>query len=104
MKPKYFGTDGIRGKGFSELSAQLAFHLGNSLTEALNNKNIVIGMDTRQSSNMLAHMVASGALLSGANVFFAGIVSTPMIAHYSKLYNMVGIMITASHNPYDDNL
>src|SRR5690554_7106406 len=99
MGLKYFGTDGIRGKGFTELSADLAFHLGNALKEALNNNTIVIGLDTRSSSPMLAHMVASGALLAGLDVYFAGVISTPMIAHYSKLKNITGIMITASHNP-----
>src|SRR5690554_4801650 len=103
MGLKYFGTDGIRGKGFTELSASLAFHLGNALKEALNNDTVVIGLDTRSSSPMLAHMVASGALLAGLDVYFAGILSTPMIAHYSKLKNIIGIMITASHNPYMDN-
>lgn len=103
MKPKYFGTDGIRGKGFTELSAKLALHLGNALKEALDNEKIVIGMDTRSSSQMLAHMVASGALLAGCEVYFAGVLSTPMIAHYSKLKGITGIMITASHNPYEDN-
>lgn len=103
MKPKFFGTDGIRGKGFSELSAELAFHLGNSLLEVYGNNKVVIGMDTRASSPMLAHMVASGAMLAGLDVLFAGVVSTPMIAHYSKLRGITGIMITASHNPYQDN-
>src|SRR5690554_173937 len=103
MGLKYFGTDGIRGKGFTELSADLAFHLGNALKEALNNDTVVIGLDTRSSSPMLAHMVASGALLAGLDVYFAGVISTPMIAHYSKLKNITGIMITASHNPFEDN-
>lgn len=103
MQPKYFGTDGIRGKGFSELTANLAFHLGNSLKEAFNNKIVIIGEDTRLSSPMLAKMVASGALLSGLDVYYAGVVSTPMIAYYAKLKNATGIMITASHNYYLDN-
>lgn len=103
MKQIYFGTDGIRGKGFEKLSAKLAFHLGNSLKEVYENNTLVIGMDTRSSSSMLAHMVASGAMLAGINVLFAGVVSTPMIAHYSKLTGIIGIMITASHNPYEDN-
>lgn len=98
-----FGTDGIRGKGFTELTAKLAFNLGNSLKEALNNKIVVIGQDTRKSSTMLAHMVAAGALLAGLDVYYAGIVSTPMISHYSKVKEITGIMITASHNPFEDN-
>ncbi|MDY0276445.1 MAG: hypothetical protein RBQ97_00005 [Acholeplasma sp.] len=103
MKPKYFGTDGLRGQGFKELNARLAYKLGQGLKEALNNDKVVIGMDTRDSSSMLAHMVAAGALTAGMSVFFAGVVSTPMIAHYSKQKGFAGIMITASHNPYTDN-
>ena len=60
-------------------------------------------MDTRQSSPLLAYGVANGLLACGVNVLFAGVVSTPMIAYYSKIKNMIGVMITASHNPYTDN-
>jgi len=100
---KYFGTDGIRGVGFKELNEKLAFKLGQGLKEALNCKKVVIGLDTRQSSNMLAYMLAAGALSVGVDVIFAGIASTPMIAYYSKLKKIAGVMITASHNPYEDN-
>ena len=103
MKLKYFGTDGLRGKGFTDLTAELAYKLGQGLKPALNSNQVIIGMDTRSSSNMLAHMLAAGALSTGLNVLFAGVVSTPMIAHYSKLKQISGIMITASHNPYEDN-
>lgn len=100
---KYFGTDGVRGKSFIKLNAELAYKIGMSLKEVYNPENIVIGLDTRDSSPMLAHMVASGALSAGIDVLYAGVVSTPMIAHYSKLKQTIGIMITASHNPYTDN-
>lgn len=100
---KYFGTDGVRGKSFIKLNALLAYKIGMSLKEVYNPEYIVIGLDTRDSSPMLAHMVASGALSAGIDVLYAGVVSTPMIAHYSKLKQTIGIMITASHNPYTDN-
>ncbi|WP_162140108.1 phosphohexomutase domain-containing protein [Haploplasma axanthum] len=103
MKPEFFGTDGLRGVGFTDLNAKLAYNLGQGLKEALKSDTVVIGMDTRDSSPMLAHMVAAGALSVGMDVLFAGVVSTPMIAHYSKLKQIAGIMITASHNPYTDN-
>ena len=52
---------------------------------------------------MLAYGVAYGAALAGVNVKIAGVVSTPMIAYYSKVKDIIGVMITASHNPYTDN-
>lgn len=103
MKPKYFGTDGIRGKSFSFLTAEVAYKIGNSFRQVFNSKQLVIGADTRDSSPMLAHMVAAGALASGIDVIFAGVVPTPLIAHYSKVKGITGVMITASHNPYTDN-
>jgi phosphoglucosamine mutase len=101
--PKYFGTDGIRGIAFEKLTIELAFKLGQSLKTVLNASEIVIGMDTRESSPMLAYSIANGALALGVDVLFSGVVSTPMIAHYSKEKQIIGIMITASHNPYQDN-
>ena len=52
---------------------------------------------------MLAYGVAYGAALAGVNVKIAQVVSTPMIAYYSKMKDIFGVMITASHNPYTDN-
>src|SRR5690606_3886585 len=99
---KYFGTDGIRGTAYEKLNSKLAFKLGQAIAKRFNPESIVIGQDTRLSSNMLAHGVAYGAALGGVNVFMADVVSTPMIAYYSKMKDMIGVMITASHNPYTD--
>lgn len=100
---KYFGTDGIRGVAFEKLNAELAFRVGQAISNVLKSKTVVIGMDTRESSPMLAYSIANGILSSGYDVLFAGVVSTPMIAHYSKKNGLVGVMITASHNPFMDN-
>ncbi len=99
----YFGTDGIRGKAFEVLNSKLAFKLGQAIAKKYNPKTIVIGQDTRLSSNMLAYGVAYGAAVAGVNVDITGVVSTPMLAYYSKFKDVVGVMITASHNPYTDN-
>src|SRR5690554_424975 len=103
MKKKYFGTDGIRGGAYEELNSKLAFKLGQSIAKKYNPKTIVIGQDTRQSSSMLAYGVAYGAALAGVDVLISGVVSTPMVAYYSKVKDIIGVMITASHNPYTDN-
>lgn len=100
---KYFGTDGIRGKAFEKMNASLAYGLGQAIARELKPNQVVIGMDTRLSSPMLAYSLANGLLALGVDIAFAGVVSTPMIANYSKNHEMIGVMITASHNPYTDN-
>ena len=100
---KYFGTDGIRGIAFRQLNSELAFKVGQAIAHVLKPEVVVMGMDTRLSSPMLAYSIANGLMSQGVNINFAGVVSTPMIAHYSKTHEIIGIMITASHNPYTDN-
>ena len=100
---KYFGTDGIRGVAFEKLNSELAFRVGQVLVHTFKPKEVVIGMDTRESSPMLAYSIANGILSLGVDVLFAGVCSTPMVSHYSKLKNIIGVMITASHNPFMDN-
>ncbi len=103
LMAKYFGTDGIRGRFGVELSASLAFKVGQSLKKSLGISRLVIGIDTRESSTELMYGVASGAQSVGVNVMLAGVVSTPLISAYSKEKGIAGVMITASHNPYQDN-
>ena len=100
---KYFGTDGIRGKALEKVTPELAFKVGQALKHVLDAKTIVIGCDTRQSSDLLGISIANGAMLAGVDVIYANVVSTPMIAHYAKEHKMLGVMITASHNPFTDN-
>lgn len=99
----YFGTDGIRGEVGKNLTLKMAYAIGQSLKTVFNPSTIVIGKDTRESSELLAQHIASGAMAKGIDVIDAGVVSTPMIAYYAKTNQMIGIMITASHNPYHDN-
>lgn len=100
---KYFGTDGIRGIALEKLNTELAFRLGQAIAVVFSPKEVVIGIDTRESSPLLGYAVAHGLNARGVNVIFAGVVSTPMIAYYSKIKNIIGVMITASHNPFTDN-
>ena len=100
---KYFGTDGIRGRYGVQLTKTLAFQLGQGLKEALNTTRLVIGMDTRESSDDLMQSVISGAQSAGIDVMVAGVVTTPMISLFSYEKQITGVMITASHNPYYDN-
>lgn len=99
---RYFGTDGIRGKAYETLNETLAIKVGKALC-LLDSRDVLIGYDTRESSLMLADAIKKGALSVGKNVYVIGIIPTPGVAFNSIINNCIGIMITASHNPYYDN-
>lgn len=105
-----FGTDGIRGQANKfPVNADLALKLGKALGKQLkacgnSSARAVIGKDTRLSGYMLETALTSGLVSSGVDVFLVGPVPTPAVAHLTRsLASDVGIMLTASHNPYDDN-
>ena len=97
---KYFRTDGIRGEAYTELTLQLAYLIGQFFKN--NEKTVVIGMDTRQSSPDIAQAIYEG-LENHRDVRFAGVIPTPGLMYYTLKNNCIGIMVTASHNPYQDN-
>ena len=99
---KYFGTDGIRGVAYKELSVDLAYKVGESLG-LFNIDKLVIGIDTRESSRALADSLIKGALKVGINVFDLGVIPTPGLILESYYRKSLGVIITASHNPYTDN-
>ncbi len=99
---KYFGTDGIRGEAGVKLTSSLAYNLGKALSK-LNNDTVVIAFDTRRIKDMLAYSVAAGAMSMGLDVIIAGVLPTPALIYYSQVKEILGVMITASHNPYMDN-
>ena len=99
---KYFGTDGIRGIPNKKLTIELVTRLGMAL-KSLDINDVIIACDTRVSKDMLAFGLASGALSRGLTVHFAGVMPTPALIYNSHLKKCIGIMITASHNPYTDN-
>lgn len=97
---KYFRTDGIRGEAYTEVTLQLAYLIGLFFKD--NEKPIVIGMDTRASSPDIAHAIYEG-LKGHKDIRFAGVIPTPGLMYYTLENDCIGIMITASHNPYKDN-
>lgn len=99
---KYFGTDGIRGKAYETLTESLAIKVGKSLS-LIDSELVIIGYDTRQSNHMLANGIALGALSVNKKVIDVGVIPTPGIAFNSIKKHCIGVMITASHNPYQDN-
>lgn len=94
-----FGTDGIRGIANKDLNIELLTKLGKTLSLFKINK-VVIGQDTRISSPMLSFALISSCLSMGMNVYDEGIVTTPCLSYVSEKLNSIGVMITASHNPY----
>lgn len=97
----YFGTDGIRGKAYDSLPLLRAYQLGVAIQEVYHGDKVVIGYDTRESSIDFLNALLQG--LDGMEVIVGGMLPTPVIAYYSQVHHMIGIMITASHNPYEDN-
>ena len=112
---KIFGTDGVRGTANIEpVTAETALKLGRAAAHVFRNietvargrerHKIVIGKDTRLSGYMLENALSSGILSMGVDVLFIGPLPTPGVAYVTRsLRADAGIVITASHNPYDDN-
>ncbi|MDZ4196956.1 MAG: hypothetical protein U1C51_06930, partial [Candidatus Izemoplasmatales bacterium] len=98
----YFGTDGIRGEADTFLTVELAYKVGYSLSK-LSVKQVMIGQDTRESSPRLEQAIKKGALDAGINVLSLGVVPTPVLAYMSQEHQCFGVMITASHTPFQDN-
>ena len=105
---KYFGTDGIRGIAGESLTADLSFKVGKALGKLLTEKKehpkVIIGRDTRISCDMIEHALSAGLTSTGVHVMTIGTIPTPAIAYLTKTIETdSGIMISASHNPYQDN-
>jgi phosphoglucosamine mutase len=103
---RLFGTDGIRGVANVDLRPTVAYALGRAtayeLVEA--GGSLVVGRDTRRSGQMLVAAIAAGAASLGADVHDAGILPTPALAFLAETGAFAaGIMVSASHNPADDN-
>jgi phosphoglucosamine mutase len=106
---KLFGTDGIRGTAnIHPITAETALLVGKTTAYVLGkhstSKRVIIGKDTRLSGYMLETAVTAGLLSMGMDVFLVGPVPTPAVAHLTRsMGTCAGFMLTASHNPADDN-
>ncbi|HEY4087814.1 MAG TPA: phosphoglucosamine mutase [Bryobacteraceae bacterium] len=110
MAKKLFGTDGIRGTaGKPPLDPRTVTTLGIALAEDLQMRNaaqhpVLIGMDTRESGPSIAASLADGLRRGGVAAAFAGVLTTPGVAYLTRTGDYsAGVMISASHNPFDDN-
>lgn len=107
-KRKYFGTDGVRGKvGTFPITPEFALKLGWAAGKVLasqGSKKVLIGKDTRISGYMLESALEAGLTAAGLSPAFTGPMPTPAIAYLTRTFRAeAGIVISASHNPYDDN-
>jgi phosphoglucosamine mutase len=104
---RLFGTDGVRGVANRELTPELAFSIGRASVAALGGRErplVVIGRDTRASGLMLESALAAGACSAGGDVVRVGMVPTPALAFMTQdLGGQLGAVISASHNPAEDN-
>ena len=109
---KYFGTDGVRGLANRDLTPELAFKLGRAVATAMqadkenraDRLKVVIGRDTRISGTMLEAALAAGFCSVGVDVVLAGVIPTPGIAFLTAKGDFDGgVVISASHNPAEDN-
>lgn len=106
---RLFGTDGARGVANIDLTPELAMNIGRAAAMVLINKEtehptVLIGKDTRLSSDMLEGALVAGLCSVGANVVKLGVVPTPAVAYLIGKYNAdAGIMISASHNSFEFN-
>ena len=113
MSRKYFGTDGVRGRvGEYPITPQFVMHLGYAAGKVLAGSSdmrgerpgVLIGKDTRISGYMLESALEAGLIAAGVDVYLAGPVPTPAVAYLTRALRLqAGIVISASHNPFDDN-
>jgi phosphomannomutase/phosphoglucomutase len=97
-----FGTNGVRGVANVEMTPEMAMSLAKSIG-TFRNGRFAVGMDTRQSGDMLKNAVIAGLLSTGCSVVDLGIAPTPCVQYYVKRHADAGIIITASHNPPEYN-
>lgn len=108
MKPRLFGTDGVRGVANKDLSPLLAFKLGRAGAKVLSKLHerpaIVVGKDTRISGDMLESALIAGICSVGADAFKVGVMPTPAVAYLTRHFRAdAGVVISASHNPVEYN-
>jgi len=109
MKRRYFGTDGIRGEAnifpmTPDLAMRVGIAAGTIFRNGAHRHRVVIGKDTRLSGYMLENALVAGFTAAGLDVFLLGPIPTPAVAMLTRSLRCdIGVMISASHNPFQDN-
>lgn len=100
----FFGTDGLRGVALSDITFDIAYKCGNSISQNLpKGSKVIIAKDTRVSGDMIVSAVSAGIMCGGVDVTYVGTVPTGALAYLTTLGYDYGIMSTASHNPPEYN-
>ena len=105
---RLFGTDGVRGVANVELTPELAFKLGFAAAtyfgREVSNPKLIIGRDTRRSGQMLECALCAGICAAGGNAHILGVMPTPAVSFLTSVVGAnAGVVISASHNPFEDN-
>jgi len=115
MRRNYFGTDGVRGRvGEAPITPELVMHLGYAAGKvltggaqqgaAVDNPAVLIGKDTRISGYMLESALQAGLSAAGVDIYLSGPLPTPAVAYLTRALRLqAGVVISASHNPFEDN-
>ena len=109
MSRSLFGTDGVRGRANSEpMTAEIAMRIGMAAGQVFkrggHRHRVVIGKDTRLSGYMIEQALTAGFLSVGVDVLLLGPIPTPAVGFLTRSMRAdIGVMISASHNPYEDN-
>ncbi|MCK9994290.1 MAG: phosphoglucosamine mutase [Alphaproteobacteria bacterium] len=109
MSRKYFGTDGIRGTAnrppmTADIALRVGMAAGSIFTRGAHRHKVIIGKDTRLSGYMVEPALTAGFISAGMDVVLLGPVPTPAVAMLTRSMRAdIGVMISASHNPYQDN-
>lgn len=101
-----FGTDGLRGVANGDLTPELALHLGRAAARELtgpHRSTFLVGRDPRRSGTLLQAAFSAGVASEGADVVDLGVLPTPAVAYLSKVSGAAAAMVSASHNPFEDN-
>ncbi|HUR50466.1 MAG TPA: phosphoglucosamine mutase [Acidimicrobiales bacterium] len=98
-----FGTDGVRGAVGTELTAEVALALGRATARALGPQPYAIGRDTRLSGGLIQAALSAGLAAEGASAIDVGVLPTPGVAFLARHWDIAGAVISASHNPAEDN-
>ena len=103
MSRTWFGTDGVRGSANTELTPELVLALGRAVARTITATAFLIGRDTRKSGPMLQAALSAGLASEGADVIDVGVLPTPALAWLSTRRDLPAVVISASHNPFQDN-
>ena len=98
-----FGTDGVRGRANTDLTAAFALDLGRAAAKVLRASEAVVGGDSRLSTPMLEAAFVAGLAAEGVEVHRLGVTPTPAVAFEAARLGAMGAVVSASHNPYHDN-